>query len=144
MSNVSRSPGIWPSRYGAAATGLPFAPGQILAEELRQGEIRHVLGIAVVEAEEKEYSWPANRSDGWNPEKEPTRIPEGLRLRLDPTIDTESLRLRPGRPNLWICDLDKGGSVALRAENPKRYTTVGLPSPYPALFGGTPSYRIMD
>jgi hypothetical protein len=39
---------------------------------------------------------------------------------------------------------DVGGSVALRAENPKRYTAIGLPNPYAALYGGTPDYAIMD
>jgi hypothetical protein len=151
MPGVSSNPGIWPSRYGAAATGLPFAPGQILAEELRQGEIRHVMGIAIVDAEETEYSWPANRTDGWNPNKEPNRIPEGLRLRLDPTVDLESLNLHPVAKAIakaaqiyGFVVWDKGGSVALRAENPKRYTTVGLPDPYPALFDDTPSYKIMN
>ncbi len=151
MANVSRNPGIWPNPYGAAATGLPFAPGQILAEELRQGEIRHVMGIAVVDAEEGEYSWPANRTDGWNTKKEPNRIPEGLRLRLDPTVDLEPLHLHPiakaiakAAQTYGFVVWDKGGSVALRAENPKRYTTMGLPSPYPSLFDGTPNYNIMD
>lgn len=151
MSDVSSNPGIWPNPYGTAATGLPFAPGQILAEELRQGEIRHVMGIAIVEAEEKEYSWPANRTDGTNPNKEPNRIPEGLRLRLDPTIDLESLHLHPiaraiarAAQTYGFVIWDIGGSVAVRAENPKRYTTIGLPNPYPALIGDTPGYGIMD
>jgi hypothetical protein len=151
MSNVSSNPGIWQNPYGAAASGLPFAPGQILVEELRRGEIRHVLGIAVVEAEENVFSWPANRSDGKNPNKLPNRIPEGLRLRLDPTVDVESLNLHPiaktiarAAQTYGFVVWDIGGSIALRAENPMRYTKAGLPNPYPPLFGNTPAYSIMD
>ncbi|MBU6461132.1 MAG: hypothetical protein KGL35_28975 [Bradyrhizobium sp.] len=151
MSNVSSNPGIWQKPYGVAATGLPFAPGQIRTEELRQGEIRHVLGIAVVDAEEGEYSWPANRSDGWNPRKAPNRLPEGLRLRLDPTLNLDRLDLHPIAKTIakaaqiyGFVIWDRGGSVALRAENPKRYTMIGLPNPYPSLLGTTPNYKIME
>ena len=51
MRNVSKSQGIWQKPYGTTATGLPFLGGQITAEELQRGEIRHVLGIALVDAE---------------------------------------------------------------------------------------------
>ncbi|UUZ49880.1 hypothetical protein LP420_06990 [Massilia sp. B-10] len=51
MSNVSTSNGIWPFPYGTTATGLPFVGGQITAEELSRGEIRHVIGISLVEVE---------------------------------------------------------------------------------------------
>ena len=51
MQNVSKSQGIWQRPYGTTATGLPFLGGQITAEELRQGEIKHVLGISLVDTE---------------------------------------------------------------------------------------------
>ncbi|MEA3212004.1 MAG: hypothetical protein QOE70_5061 [Chthoniobacter sp.] len=35
-------------------------------------------------------------------------------------------------------------STRERLENPKSYTLVGKPNPYPALFGGTPSYAILE
>lgn len=151
MSNVSGNIGIWRHPYGAAATGLPFASGQILADELARGEINHVLGIALVEAEEGVFSWPANRSDGKNPQKLPNRIPQGLRMRLDPTVNVDSLRLHPiARTIAKAAQIygfvvwDVAGSVSLRAENPKRYTLRGLRSPYSALLGGTPGYKLMD
>jgi hypothetical protein len=60
---------------------------------LQRGEIKHVLGIALVDAEKWSiYSYPANRSDGYNPTDAPNRIPEGLRFRLDPTVDVDALR----------------------------------------------------
>ncbi|MEO8171229.1 MAG: hypothetical protein ABI575_10255, partial [Oxalobacteraceae bacterium] len=82
MENVNASDGIWPHPYGATATGLPFLGGQITAEELRRGEIRHAIGISLVETEARTvFSWPANRSDGHNIGHAPNRIPQGLRFR---------------------------------------------------------------
>ncbi|HMJ01562.1 MAG TPA: hypothetical protein VK506_01400, partial [Conexibacter sp.] len=37
------------------------------------------------------YSLPAQRTDGRNPD--PTSLPEGARLRLDPALDVRALRL---------------------------------------------------
>src|SRR5438874_3522209 len=96
MTNVSGNPGIWTAPYGAAATGLPFAPGQVTVEELQSGVINHVIGIAVVDAEHwDKWSWPANRSDGWNPTGIANRIREGQRFRIDPTLDIDTLSIGP-------------------------------------------------
>ncbi len=48
MQDVSKSNGIWQHPFAAAATGLPFFAGQIQVKELREGEIKHVMGIALV------------------------------------------------------------------------------------------------
>ena len=151
MSDVSKNPGIWPWPYGAAATGLPFAAGQLRASELAQGSIQHVMGIAIVNEEEKTFSWPANRTDGSNWGKVAHPIPEGLRLRLDPTVDVESLNLHPIAKAIakaaqvyGFVVWDHAGAVTLRAENPKRFTQAGLPNPYPALFAGTRGYALMN
>lgn len=151
MIGVSTNPGIWQLPYGAAATGLPFAPGQIRVDELRSGKIEHVIGISVVDAEGGKVSWPANRSDGQNPDHAPNRILEGTRMRIDPKVDLSSLKLHPvalaiaqaGQTYGFVV-WDRAGSVSLRAENPRRYTVTGLPSPYPELFGSTPVYMIMN
>ena len=127
MMNVSKNPGIWSPRYGGAATGLPFAPGQVLVEELRRGEIRHVMGIALVESEDlKIYSWPANRSDGYDPEHLPDRIPEGLRFRLDPNVDVNALAMSPlakiiarAAQTYGFVVWDKGGAISICFESPK-------------------------
>lgn len=152
MQNVSGSDGRWPTIYGTTATGLPFLGGQITAEELLRGEIRHVIGIALVEAEAANVvSWPAMRSDGWNPKKEPNRIPEGLRFRLDPSVNIDALKMHPvgkiiarAAQKYGFIVWDKAGAITLRAQNPKSYTTVGLPDPYPTLFNGTPSYAVLN
>ena len=39
---------------------------------------------------------------------------------------------------------DKAGAITLRAQNPKSYTRLGLPDPYPALFKETAVYAILN
>lgn len=152
MQNASKNRGIWPHPYGTTATGLPLLGGQITAEELQRGEIQHVMGIVLVDlASSNVFSWPASRSDGDNPKDAPNRIPEGLRLRLDPTVDVDALKIHPvGRiiakaaQKYGFVVWDKGGGIVLRAQNPKSYTQRGQADPYPALFKDTPSYAILD
>ena len=152
MQNVSKGQGIWQKPYGTTATGLPFLGGQITPEELRQGEIKHAMGISLVNTEKWSiYSWPANRSDGYNPKNAPNRIPEGLRFRLDPAVDVQSLKMHPmGKVIAKAAQMygfvvwDKAGAITLRAQNPKSYTTLGLPDPYPALFKATPTYALLN
>lgn len=152
MANVSTSSGIWPLPFGATATGLPFIGGQITAEELQRGEIRHVIGIALVDAEQSGIvSWPANRSDGQNPASMPNRIPEGTRFRLDPSVNVDALPIHPvGRiiaraaQKYGFVVWDRAGALTLRMQNPKSYTAMGLPEPYAALFNGTPTYAILN
>jgi hypothetical protein len=151
MQRVSRSDGIWPGHYGTTATGLPFIGGQITAEELRRGEIRHVIGIALVDTERAGVvSWPANRSDGYNPNSAAGRIPEGLRFRLDPEVDVEALNLHPvakiiarAAQKYGFVVWDKAGAIALRMQNPASYTARGEIDPYPGLFAGTPAYAVL-
>jgi hypothetical protein len=152
MSNVSASDGIWPQGYGTTATGLPFIGGQITAEELQRGEIRHVIGIALVDLERAGiYSWPANRSDGYNPGNAANRIPEGTRFRLDPGVNVDALNLHPvartiarAAQKYGFVVWDKAGAISLRVQNPKSYTALGQADPYAALFNGTPNYALLN
>jgi len=152
MTNVSASDGTWPFPYGTTATGLPFIGGQITAEELSRGEIRHAIGISLVEAEAAGIvSWPARRSDGQNPLAEPNRIPEGLRFRLDPTIQVDTLPMsKAGKiiakaaQKYGFVVWDRAGALSIRAQNPKTYTAQGQVNPYPALFEGKPSYAVLN
>ena len=122
MRDVSKNQGIWQHPYGTTATGLPFLGGQITAEELQRGEIRHVIGIALVDAEKWQvYSYPANRSDGYNPQNAPNRIPEGLRFRLDPRVDVDALKMHPigkiiakAAQKYGFVVWDKAGGISLR------------------------------
>ena len=152
MQNASKNEGRWPGFYGTTATGLPFLGGQITAEELSRGEIRHAIGIALPELESANViSWPAKRSDGSNPQKEPNRIPEGLRFRLDPHVDVDALKMHPAGKVIakaaqkygfvvWDC----AGAIGIRAQNPKSYTAVGQPNPYVAILKNAPAWAILD
>jgi len=151
MQGVSHNPGIWQPRYGVAATGLPFAPGQITVDDLHSGAIRHVIGIALVDAERAGvFSWPANRSDGYNPNNAPNRIPEGTRFRLDPSINVDALPIHPvakmvakAAQTYGFVVWDKAGSISLRFQNPKDFTLTGKDNPYPQIWNGTPTYRLL-
>lgn len=152
MNNVSTSDGTWTKPYGTTATGLPFIGGQITAEELKRGEIRHAIGISLVEVESHSVvSWPAKRSDGWNPKYALNRIPEGLRFRLDPTVNVDALAMSnvcrivaKAAQKYGFVVWDKAGAISIRAQNPKSYTALGFADPYPALFGNTPSYSLLN
>jgi hypothetical protein len=152
MQNASLSNGVFDNHYGTTATSLPFLGGQITAEELQRGEIRHAIGIALIDAEKASiFSWPATRSDGLNPLNAPNRIPEGLRFRLDPTVNVDALSMSAAGKViakaaqkygfiLW----DKAGAISIRAQNPLSYTVLGQPDPYPTLFGGKPNYAVLN
>ena len=152
LARVSHSDGVFPGHYGTTATSLPFIGGQITAAELQRGEIRHAIGIALVDAEHFSVaSWPAHRSDGYNPQHQPNRIPEGLRMRLDPELDLDRLKLHPvariiarAAQKYGFVVWDKAGAISLRLENPKSSTARGAPDPYPALFKGTGASNILD
>ncbi len=152
MTKVSENPGIWQNHYGTTATSLPFIGGQITQADLRRGAIEHVMGIALVDAEHYDVvSWPATRSDGYNPEKKPNRIPEGLRFRLDPSVDVEALNLPPvgkviarAAQKYGFVVWDKAGAITLRADNPKANTQRGEKDPYPELFGGQPAWSLLQ
>ncbi len=153
MQDVSSNPGIWSGGYGATATGLPLIGGQITAEELQRGEIDHVMGIALVETANWDVvSWPAQRSDGWNMGTPGVGlIAEGQRMRLDPTIDVDSLDISPVAKTVakaaqiyGFVVWDRAGSIAIRTQNGLTYTALGQPDPYPDLYGGVAGYQILD
>jgi hypothetical protein len=152
IQGTASNNGVFPSYYGTTATSLPFIGGQITAEELKRGEIRHVMGISLVEIEHfNVVSWPANRSDGWNPGRVPHRIPEGLRLRLDPRVNVDALPLtRVGKivakaaQKYGFVVWDRSGAVSLRAQNAVSYTALGQSDPYPSLFQGKPNYAVLN
>lgn len=152
MEKASKNIGIFPNRQGTTATSLPFLGGQITVAEMKAHRIDHVMGIALVDLEHfGVVSWPATRSDGYNPGKAPNRIPEGLRFRLDPSVKVEELQMHPigkaiarAAQKYGFVIWDKAGAITLRAENPKSYTLAGKPDPYPELFGGTAAYAILN
>jgi hypothetical protein len=152
MQNANTVQGIWPNPYGTTATGLPFLGGQVTAEELQRGEIRHAIGIALVDlANYTIVSWPATRSDGSNPTNATNRIAEGQRFRLDPTINVDLLNMHPvgkiiakAAQKYGFAVWDKAGSISIRAQNASSYTALGQTDPYIALYNSTPEYALLN
>lgn len=152
MQKANTNQGIWPNPYGTTATGLPFLGGQVTAEELKRGEIRHAIGIALVDlANWNVVSWPATRSDGSNPNNAANRIAEGQRFRLDPTINVDLLNMHPvgkiiakAAQKYGFVVWDKAGSISIRAQNASSYTALGQVDPYTALYNGTAEYALLN
>lgn len=101
MQNVPTGPGVygpevWPGAqtwWGSSASSLSIAGGLITLEDLERGEINHALAVAAPEIRAKVYTSPAQRTDGTS--TSPTSLPEGVHLRLDPTLNLASLNLPP-------------------------------------------------
>jgi hypothetical protein len=99
IERVSTSPGFftatsWPGSgtyWGATASSLPLIAGTMTIAELSSGAIPHALAMEVPFARASVHTWPAQRTDGRNPD--PLSLPEGARLRLDPSLDVRALRL---------------------------------------------------
>ncbi|MGN6190021.1 MAG: hypothetical protein ACTHOE_14095 [Conexibacter sp.] len=129
MSRVHRnagrfSPAAWPGAkrwWGATATSLPLLGGLIRAAELRRGRIEHALALAAPNTRFDAFAFPAQRTDGVAAGA--TTLPEGARLRLDPTLDVAALHLPPvteaialAAQRYGILVRDTAPNVALYAE----------------------------
>ena len=152
MQKASLGDGIFNAYYGTTATSLPFLGGQITAEELQRGEIKHVIGISLVDLETANiFSWPAHRSDGVNLENAPNRIPEGLRFRLDPKVNVDALNMHPvgkiiakAAQRYGFVVWDHAGAIVIRVQNPYSYTALNKSNPYESLFEGAPNWKILE
>lgn len=153
MLNVGSNPASWLNPdFGVTATRIPFAAGLVTAEELSAGEIKHVIGFAVGRAANwDKWSYPAIKSDGYDDTGNPNFIPEGIRFRLDPTLDVNALGLTPigkiiaraGQVYGFVVWDQTGGDPSIRFVNASSYTLAGKPDPYPALFGGLLDYQLL-
>lgn len=141
MDNVSTNPGYFnhvgqSTNWGATATGLPLLGGLVTLADLSRGYIDHALAMAIPQAEQGVFAWPAQRTDGGYTGG--VAIPEGTMFRLDPTVNIASLNL----PNIirmlaqaaqtyGIIVRDQSGSLSLYGQDP---TSTGS-NPWPAQFG---------
>jgi hypothetical protein len=152
LDNVSRGPGYFGERTGATATSLPNAGGMVGIREAQALRIDHALSLQLVRSEHFDtFSYPAQRSDGWNPDRVPHRIPQGSRLRLDPLLDVTKLGLPPlgqaiarAAQQYGFIVTDTSGAVAVLAES-------GLPGkratgtdPWKAILGGHTPSRLLE
>jgi hypothetical protein len=106
--------------------------------DLQRGYIDHAIAIAVVEAEPKCWSWPAQRTDGSYSTTGITPIPEGTRFRLPQTLDIAALNLPKivrmlayAAQKYGIVVRDMAGAVTFYGEDPLSMPT----NPWPAAFG---------
>jgi hypothetical protein len=88
--------------------------GLITLEELEKGKIEHALAMAVPNARAKEWTLPAHRSDGSS--TEPTSLPEGAHLRLDPKLNLSSLNL--GHFVLMLAEAAQRYGIVVRDRSP--------------------------
>lgn len=150
---VSTSDGIFPSDTGGTATSLPLLGGIPRIEELQAGQINHVMGLDLGNVASGDLasnvipantpgatwgvSWPATRSDGQSTYN--LAIPEGLRFRLNPSLNVNTLDLTPLARAIAVAAqkygfvVDDSGpqpGAGIRVGDPTTYTTAGLPNPY--------------
>jgi hypothetical protein len=155
MTDVSRSDGIWPPHEGTSATGDALLGVVVRIEELQAGQIDHPVDLelphtivlnrhtlpANTPGATVPYSWPADRlGDGVS--SNPYAVPEGLRFRLDPSLDLNSLNLSPVAHTIAVAAQKYGFLVEntgpdcnIKLGNPQPYEAAGLPDPYKTLFG---------
>ena len=83
------------------------------------------MSLAIVDTEwASSFSYPAQRSDGYNPRNVRNAIPEGMRFRLDPSVDVDALRIHPlakmiarAAQQYGFIVSDKAGAVSVIAES---------------------------
>lgn len=149
LTGVQTSTGVFPDPYGATGTGLGLMGGIVTPSDLQSGAIHHAIAVSVINTAAGQFSWPANRGDGWSTAA--NAIPEGLRFRLDPSINVDSLHLTPlatmvakAMQTYGIVIRDTAGSVALYGEDPAPFVSAGGVNPYTAYLGSGPAYTALD
>ncbi len=156
MNNASHSPGYFDERswlgksttwWGNSASSLLTAAGIPLISEMKAGHIDHAVGFLLSRSlicAPIYNAWPAQRNDGGSTAA--NCIPEGTRLRLDPSLDLSTLNLSPlalmvaKAAQKYGMILHDGGSTTptLQLEDPNKYPTNPYAGPT-GLFGGMSS-----
>ena len=131
---------------GASASGLALAPGVIGIREMQQGVIHHALQIGLPEiAYRTGWSYPAQRSDGQEPDGTPNAIMEGQRFRLDPSVDVASLGLTPiatavarSAQKYGFIVTDRAGTLTINTESGQAAAQATGTNPWTRMMGGSP------
>lgn len=142
IDTVGMAMGRYPLGFGVSASGLSMAAGTISAAEAKSGRIDHAMYLAVINARHfSEFSWPAVRSDGYT--KDPNTPMEGQRLRLDPSVNVDALKISPfaktvarAAQKYGFIVSDKGGAVALVGEAGQSLKATTGVNPWPTILGG--------
>jgi hypothetical protein len=138
--------GGWRERWfwGVTAAKLVKLGGLITAAELASGHIDHALALATPNPRVGVFAAPAQGTDGDGQSVDD--LPEGARLRLDPSLDLDALGLPPLTRALaeaaqrygLIVNNRTGSTVAFYAEDPKG---LGF-DPYTQIFRGTSPWQV--
>ncbi len=149
IDGASSSPGWYPGGFGVSATGLAVEGGIVNIRDVQAGRIDHALALGLLStAQWKSFSWPAQRSDGFDTAAD--AIPEGTRLRLDASVDVDALALSPigkmiarAAQTYGFIVTDKAGVVGIGAEGGSGVRTRTGTNPWDTLLGATPSYAVL-
>ncbi len=148
IDDVSSSNGQFQAPYGVAASGLPHAGYMVSLDDARSGRIEHALGLVIPDPA-RGHGYPANRGDGSS--ANPSSVPEGTRLRLDPSVDVDSLHLSPlgaaiarAAQKYGFIVTDRGGAVAVMAESADIWKGRTGQNLWADLLGGVPGYRQLE
>ena len=152
MQNASSDPGVygpeaWPGAgtgWGASASSLSIAGGLITLEDLEKGVINHALAIGIPDVRGGVYASPARRTDGTSTGS--LSLPEGARLRLNPSLDLAALHLP--RLTLMIAEAaqrygivvrDHAATVSFYGQDPTPTGTNPYVGPHGYFEGKTPA-----
>ena len=123
----------WPGAqpwWGTSGCSLGVVGGLITIEDINQELINHALQIAIPNVRAGVYASPALRTDGQT--HDPLALPEGARLRLDPSLDLRALHLprltlmmARAAKHYGIFVINRSKDVAFQAQDP--VTTGGNP-----------------
>jgi len=150
IENFSTSNSQFPGSTGTSAAGLSYVDANVGILEAQAGVINHGLVISLVHPKKSVYSYPAKRTDG--PSSDTYAIPEGLRLRMDPTInfDTEYTSLTPiarmiakALQKYGGIVGDKSGVVEIESENSDPIVRLGQADPWSTLLNGVLASAVM-
>ncbi len=140
MKHVSKKPGYytrksWPGRsllnWGATASSLSVIGGVMRIKELKGTRIPHALAMIVPSPRARQYSWPAQRTDGGGPSN---ALPEGARLRLPANLNLKRMHLP--RIVLMMARAAKAHGIIVRDQS----AGVGFFAQDPGPGGGDPYY----
>ncbi|MEZ0491241.1 DUF4124 domain-containing protein [Kineococcus sp. TBRC 1896] len=147
IDQVSTNRGGFGGTFGASASGLALSGGTIGIEDVKSGSIQHAVALHLPKPG-RGHSYPATRGDGWDTSA--AAVPEGTRLRLDPSVDVDGLNLHPiakmvakAAQKYGFIVTDASGCTSVVAESPAASIARTGTDPWPSLMGGTPQYSIM-
>jgi hypothetical protein len=143
ISDADTAKGVFTQHFGASASGLALWGVTIRQQELLDGHIDHVIGLAIPYTKKGTVSRPANRTDG---RKSGNQLAIGQMLRLPANLDLAAMKLSPAAMTIaraaqqyGIIIADTSGSVAFSAENPIALST----NSYDTVFRGRWPYLEM-